>query len=280
MVPAFLEIDPGELGERDLRVCPRRLPDLELAGRADGSGVPGEDLDREVVQPLDPARVGGDFHDDAKGPPLPRRQHLLPDQIGKPFVPFPVIGDDGKIGLHAHERDPVGCDPGAELPLVERKIPVPAVEDDVAGPCRGIFEARLRQVLGQPAPQPLVDEIEVQHPSEHRGVPVGETTDAFEVLAHAPEGGGGIVEELEVGDQPELVEGAAEGLAVVAVRPHAEQVADLRHPVGPAPSLLPKVGQEVPRVSPQCGGNALQQLPPKPLVGVVDPKVLEGRAAE
>ena len=119
-----------------------------------------------------------------------RRQHLLPDQIGQPVVRFLVTGDDGKVGLHAHERDPVGHDPGAELPLVERQIPVLAVEDDVARPCRGIFDARFRQILGQPPPQPPVDEIEVQHPAEHRRIPVREPPDAFEVLAHAPPGGG------------------------------------------------------------------------------------------
>ena len=279
-VPAFLEIDPVESRERDLGVRPRRLPDPDLSGSADGSGVMGDDLHREVVQPLDPARVGIHFHDGAEGPPLLRRQHLLPDQIGQPVVRFLVIGDDGEIGLHAHERDPVGHDPGAELPLVERQIPVLAVEDDVARPCRGILDARLRQILGQPPPQPPVDEIEVQHPSEHRRVPVREPPDAFEVPAHAPPGGGRVVEELEVRDQPELVEGAAQGLAVVAVRPHAEQVAHLGHRIGPAPSFLPQVLQDVPRVSPQRGGNALQQLPPKPLVGIVDPEVLERRAAE
>ena len=200
VVPALLEIDPVELEERDRGVRPGRLPDLDLAGRTDRTGVLRDDLRREVVQPPHLPRVRIHLQNDAELPAILRREHLLADQIGEPVVRGFVLRHDGQVGIDAHEPDPVRRDFGTELPLVERQLPVPAVEHDFAGPGDGILDARFRKVGGQPAPEALVDQIEVQHPAQHRRGGVGQAPDAAQVLAHAPVRRRRIVEQLEVGD--------------------------------------------------------------------------------
>ena len=280
MVPALLEIDPVELEERDRGVRPGRLPDLDLAGRTDRTGVLRDDLRREVVQPPHLPRVRIHLQNDAELPAILRREHLLADQIGEPVVRGFVLRHDGQVGIDAHEPDPVRRDFGTELPLVERQLPVPAVEHDFAGPGDGILDARFRKVGGQPAPEALVDQIEVQHPAQHRRGGVGQAPDAAQVLAHAPVRRRRIVEQLEVGDQAQFVQRAAERLAVVAVRLRAEQVADLGRRPGPAPRLLPQILQQVAHVPVQRGGDTRQHLPPDGLAGVAGPELLERRAAE
>ena len=91
---------------------------------------------------------------------------------------------------------------------------------------------------------------------------------------------GRVVEQLEIRDQPQLVESAAKRFAVVAIQVRAQEIPRLSHRIRPAPPLLPEELQSVPYIPLQGGGDALQQLLPKHLVGVPDGGLFEGRAAE
>ena len=100
------------------------------------------------------------------------------------------------------------------------------------------------------------------------------------VLAHPPAGAGGLVEQVEVRNQPDFVQSGAERLGVVAVRLRAQQVPDLRRRIRPPPALLAQKLKNVLDVASQRGRNALQQPQPQRVVDVPDRKLLEGRAAE
>ena len=171
-----------------------------------------------MVESPNAARVRGDFQSHTDLPPLGRRQHLLSGEICEPFVLVPFIWHDGKVGLDPHERDPVGRHLGAERPLVEREVPVLGVEHDVAGPGHRILDAGVFEIFGQSPPQPRIRQFEFQHAPQHRGVAVRETRQAFVVPAHPSVGSRWVVEQLEVWYEAQFVEGAAEGLAVIAVR--------------------------------------------------------------
>ena len=280
VVPPFLEVDAVELEQRHHGVGPGRLPDLDLARDADRSGLLRHDLYREVVESPNAARVRGDFQSHADLPPLGRRQHLLSGEIREALVVVSVIRHDGQVGLDPYERDPVGRHLRAERPLVEREVPVLPVEDDVASPGRRILDAGVSKIFGQSSPQPRIRQFEVQHASQHRGVAVREARHALVVPAHPSVGRGRVVEQLEVRYEAQLVEGAAEGFAVIAVRLGAQQVPDLGGRAGPTPAPPVQELQIVPDVTVQRGGDTLQQLLPQRCVGVADRELLEGGLAE
>ena len=58
VVPSFLEVDSVELQQRHGGMGPGRFPDLELTRGTDRSRLPGNDLHREVVEPLHLPWVG------------------------------------------------------------------------------------------------------------------------------------------------------------------------------------------------------------------------------
>src|SRR5690349_9275947 len=98
---------------------------------------------------------------------LLRRQDLLTDEVDQPLALF-VPGDDREVGIDARECDLVGCNLGRELPLVEREVPIRFVEDDFACPGNGLFDAGFYKVLGEAAPETLVDQIELKHAGSNR----------------------------------------------------------------------------------------------------------------
>ena len=191
-----------------------------------------------------------------------------------------VVGHDRKIRLDLDECDLLRRDLGLEFPLVERKIPVLAVEDDVASPGNRILQSGLIEILREPPAHPLVGEVEFQHPAEDRCVSIRQSPEAFVILAHPPAGAGGLVEQVEVRNQPQFVQSGTECLRVVAVGLCAQQVPDLRRRIRPPPALLAQKLKNVLDVAPQRRRNALQQPQPQCIVDVPDRKLLEGRAAE
>ena len=166
-MPAFLEVNIVELRQRDVRVRSRHLPDLHLACAADRTSVLRDDLYRKVRQSAHLARVRRNLEHDTHLAPLARCQNLLSDEIDEPVVVLRLVGDDGKVGRHAHERDSFRRNLGPELPLVERQIPVLAVEDDVASPGDRILNAGGAEVLGQPSLQATAGEVQIQYATDH-----------------------------------------------------------------------------------------------------------------
>ena len=210
VVPSFLEVDAVELRQRHRDVISGRLPGLRLARGTDRSRLLGDDLNRKVIEPPYLARMGVNLHYHADLSPVSRHQNLLPDEVGESFILMLFVGDDGKIGLDPGERDLFWRNFGREIPLVERQIPVLAVEDDVASPGNRILQPSIFKILGEPPLYPLVGEVKVQDAPEHRCVSLRQLPDATVVLAYPPVCSGRVVKEFEVRNQSDFVQGSAE----------------------------------------------------------------------